>query len=62
MNVIIVDDEATVRNAIRALLNEHFPEINIIASAGSIEEGYEAILKNNPDLLFLDIEDRKSVV
>ncbi len=56
MNVIIVDDEATVRNAIRALLNEHFPEINIIASAGSIEEGYEAILKNNPDLLFLDIE------
>ncbi|HOB85360.1 MAG TPA: LytTR family DNA-binding domain-containing protein [Bacteroidales bacterium] len=56
MNVIIVDDEATVRNAIRALLNEHFPEVNILATAGSIEEGYEAIRQNNPDLIFLDIE------
>lgn len=56
MNVIIVDDEATVRNTIRALLNEHFPEVIILATAGSIEEGYEAIRQNNPDLIFLDIE------
>lgn len=56
MNVIIVDDEATVRNAIRLLLNEHFPEINILAMAGSIKEGYEAISQSKPDLIFLDIE------
>lgn len=56
MNVIIVDDEATVRNTIRSLLNEHFPGINILAAAGNIEEGYEVIRQNKPDLVFLDIE------
>lgn len=56
MNVIVVDDEATVRNTIRSLLNEHFPNINILATAGNIEEGYVAIRQNKPDLIFLDIE------
>jgi two-component system LytT family response regulator len=56
MNAIIVDDELNVRNAIRALLAEHFPDINIISSEGTIEAGYEAITRYNPDLLFLDIE------
>lgn len=56
MNVIIVDDEATVRNTIRSLLNEHFPGINILAAAGNIEEGHEVIRQNKPDLVFLDIE------
>jgi two-component system LytT family response regulator len=56
MNVIILDDEATVRNTIRSLLNEHFPGINILAAAGNIEEGYEVIRQNKPDLIFLDIE------
>lgn len=56
MNVIIVDDEASVRNSIRRFLNENFTEVNIIATAGSIGEGHEAILKYRPDLIFLDIE------
>ena len=56
MNVVIIDDEAPVRNAIKALLNEKFPGIIIMASEGTIKNGYEAILKYKPDLLFLDIE------
>lgn len=56
MNVIIVDDEIAVRNSIIALLTESFPEISIIASAGTIGEGYEAIAEHQPDLLFLDVE------
>jgi len=56
MNVVIVDDEATVRNTIKSLLNENYPDINILATAGTIGEGYEAIEKYKPDLLFLDIE------
>lgn len=55
MNVVIVDDEVTVRNAISSLLGEHFPDIRIMASAGTIEEGYDAVVKYSPDLLFLDI-------
>ncbi len=56
MNAIIIDDEAAVRNAIRSLLAENFPDIKILATAGNIQEGYETIIKNEPDLIFLDIE------
>jgi two-component system LytT family response regulator len=56
MNAVIVDDEASVRNSIRKLVSENFPDVSILASAGTIEDGYEAIIKYKPDLLFLDIE------
>jgi two-component system LytT family response regulator len=56
MKVIIVDDELTVRNAITNLLKEQFPDISIISSVGTIQEGHEAISQHSPDLLFLDIE------
>jgi len=56
MNAIIVDDELNVRNTIKALVGEYFPDINIVSSAGTIEAGYEAINLYHPDLLFLDIE------
>jgi len=56
MNAVIIDDEANVRNTISVLLGENFPGISIMASAGTVEEGYEAIVKYKPDLVFLDIE------
>jgi two-component system LytT family response regulator len=56
MNTVIIDDEIAVRNTIKALLNERFPDITIMASVGTVKEGHEAILKNKPDVVFLDIE------
>jgi two-component system, LytTR family, response regulator len=56
MNAIIIDDEVTVRNTIKALLTGNFPEITLLASVGTIEDGHKAILKFNPELVFLDIE------
>ena len=56
MKAIIVDDESAVRNTITALLQENFPDIIISSSVGTIREGYSAIIKHQPDLLFLDIE------
>jgi two-component system LytT family response regulator len=56
MNAVLVDDEATVRDTIRTLLKEHFSDICILASKGTVEEGYKAILEFKPDLIFLDIE------
>ena len=56
MNAIIVDDELTVRDAIKTLISGHFPDIEILEATGTIEEGYQAITLHNPDLLFLDIE------
>ena len=56
MNAVIIDDEVAVRNTITKLLADNFPEINVIASVGTIEEGYRKISEKRPDLLFLDIE------
>lgn len=56
MNTVIIDDEASVRNSIQALLTENFPDINILCTAGSVEEGFSAVTHHKPDLVFLDIE------
>lgn len=56
MNAIIVDDEPAVRNTISSILHQIFPDIIISALAGSVAEGLAAINKQQPDLLFLDVE------
>jgi two-component system LytT family response regulator len=56
MKAIIVDDEPAVRNTISSLLREGFPDITVCAAAGSVSEGYDAIMKHQPDILFLDVE------
>ncbi len=56
MNVIIVDDEIPVQNSITELLKVSYPQISILASVGSVAEGLEAIRRQPPDLLFLDVE------
>ena len=56
MKAIIIDDEPAVRNTISYLLRQNFPDITISAQAGSISDGYDAVMKHEPDLLFLDIE------
>ena len=56
MNVIVVDDEVSVRNAITKLLAEQFPDLEVISTAGTLKSAYEAIMKHAPDLLFLDVE------
>ncbi len=56
MKVMIVDDEAPVRNTIAALLKKSFPDITISASAGSVAEGVSAVTQHQPDILLLDIE------
>jgi len=56
MKAIIIDDEQSVRNTIASLLRENYTDIIVTSEAGSVKEGFEAIIKNNPDLLFLDVE------
>ena len=56
MNVTVVDDERSVRDAIKKLLSDEFPDLEVISSTGSVKEAYEAILRQAPDLLFLDVE------
>lgn len=54
IKAVIVEDSRLARNELKELLKSH-PEIEVIGEAENVDEGYELITKNQPDLLFLDI-------
>lgn len=53
---IIVDDEPNARIALRGLLEENFPEVELLAECKDVPEAVKAIHKLKPTLVFLDIE------
>jgi len=55
MRALIVDDEELARSDLRALLLK-IPGVEIVGEANNIKTAIEAIKKNNPDVIFLDIQ------
>lgn len=55
IRAIIVDDEKPARIRLKNYLKE-YPEINVIGEAQDGKEAISLINKNNPDLIFLDIQ------
>lgn len=55
MKAIIVDDERLARKELTSLLASH-PEIEIIDEATNPDEAIEKIEKQDPDVVFLDIQ------
>jgi two-component system, chemotaxis family, protein-glutamate methylesterase/glutaminase len=53
--VLVVDDSATMRSMIAAVLRQD-PEIRVIGEAGNAMEARSAIKELNPDVVTLDIE------
>lgn len=53
--VLVVDDSATMRGLITAVLNSD-PDVNVIGQASDALEAREAIKRLNPDVVTLDIE------
>lgn len=56
VQVCIIDDEQDGRDYIALLLKNEFPDIQISFQASSVEEAYINLIKNAPDILFLDIQ------
>lgn len=56
MKAIIIDDEAKARRIVKGLLEEHCPDIEVVAMAEDVPSGVKAINRETPDLIFLDIE------
>lgn len=52
----IIDDEKAPRQSIAQILALKFPEIEIVAQAGSVKNGVELLRRHKPDLVFLDID------
>ncbi|MDX1285481.1 MAG: LytTR family DNA-binding domain-containing protein [Draconibacterium sp.] len=57
---IIVDDEKHGRENLTGILEQHCPEVEILGEADSVEIAIKLIQKENPQLVFLDIEMPKA--
>jgi len=56
IKAIIIDDEIHAQNAIESILISQFPEIEVVAKAETVKSAIELIQKDEPELLFLDID------
>lgn len=52
---IIIDDEPEARELLQSLVNE-LEQVEVLKTAGSVDEALPLILKYRPEILFLDIE------
>lgn len=53
---VIVDSEKRSRNNLTLLLQDHCPEIHVIAQAPSEGTAVKVIQENQPDVVFLDVQ------
>jgi len=56
MDIIVVDDEQNVRQTLLKILHQEAYDLNYIGEAGTVKEAVQLINKQNPDILFLDVE------
>lgn len=56
LTAIIVDDEANSSNGLKAKLQRHFSEVEVVAVCRSGNEGIACIESLQPQIVFLDIE------
>ncbi|MFO7617170.1 MAG: LytTR family DNA-binding domain-containing protein [Bacteroidales bacterium] len=55
IRTVIVEDERKSLLTLETLLNRYCPEVEVVGSARSVEEGLFTLKELNPELVFLDI-------
>ncbi|WP_431125678.1 LytR/AlgR family response regulator transcription factor [Flagellimonas flava] len=56
LTAILVEDEANSREILRNYLGKYCQGVKLLGEASNIDEGLELIKKNEPDMVFLDVE------
>nr|WP_297915976.1 LytTR family DNA-binding domain-containing protein [uncultured Allomuricauda sp.] len=56
LRTIIIEDEATSREILRNYLGKYCDTVHVLGEASNIKEGLALIQKQQPDLVFLDVE------
>ncbi len=56
IKALLIDDEQHNLNVLQALLDKYCSNIEIVATAESVDEAYTKILELKPQLIFLDIK------
>lgn len=54
--VVIVEDEKHSQEALRNLLTEFCPSVDVVATASNMQSAIETIRLHEPDIVFMDIE------
>jgi len=56
MRIVLVDDDANVRENLKILLSIYAPDAEVIGEANGVMAGIECIKTHKPDLVLLDVE------
>lgn len=56
IQVLIIDDEAHIRDSLTKLLARHCPQVSVAGEANGVASGLTAIRDLHPDLVLLDIQ------
>ena len=56
LRAVIIEDEQKARRILSTLLKENCPDIEVCEQAEDLPNGVKAIVKHQPDVVFLDIE------
>jgi two-component system LytT family response regulator len=56
LTAVIVEDEKRSRESLNGLLKLYCKNVTVVAEADGVKSGIEAIEKNKPDIVFLDIQ------
>jgi two-component system LytT family response regulator len=56
LTAVIIEDETRFLSAFKSVLQSACPEVNLLGDAGSVSSALDLIKKNNPDIIFLDIQ------
>ena len=56
MKIILIEDEYSPRQMLRSKLEQHFPDMEIVAECETAEDALIEVLRLHPDLIFLDIQ------
>lgn len=56
VTALIIDDEEHNRNVLKSLLEKYSPSINVIAETSNVNDAFDLINSQKPQLIFLDIK------
>lgn len=56
LRILLVDDEAPCRDALRLFLQSNCPDALVVGEAASVGEAESGIVRTRPDLILLDVE------
>lgn len=55
-SALIVEDEINSQELLKELIEQYCEDLEVVAIAGSVKQGLEAVATHQPDMVFLDIE------